>query len=279
MKQATLCVLLLFTTCYLGYSQGKLEKAEESLTKKEENRRNTSRSRSRDSFNSSDSEDSYLSDEFFGIFIELFLGITYYTTFESYWERDHRASYASITKYPYYNSKKGNYAYDWGDDTTVFGTTISNRFIVENQKLYGNHLNIDMRFLKRVGLEADYLQLWEDNTNFGDNSLAIFTAMAKYHRVRTERFDAWWGLGATYVDGEVKELGFTYGLGAELFFARPLSLEASFNQAFINGETVNTFNALLNYHYKRLTFSGGYEHLKIGDPDFSMFSVGVGVSF
>ncbi len=58
--------------------------------------------------------------------------------------------------------------------------------------------------------------------------------MAKYNRVRTERFNAWWGLGTAYVDGDVNELGFTYGLGAELFFIKPLSVESNFNQTLIN---------------------------------------------
>jgi len=47
----------------------------------------------------------------------------------------------------------------------------------------------------------------------------------------------------------------------------------------INNETVNKFNALLNYHKKRYKFSGGYEHLKIGSQDFSTITLGVGLSF
>ncbi len=275
MKPITLLLLAYFMVSNHGFSQGKLEKAEKSLSKKEESNRsyNNSRSRSRASNNY---DDTYL---FGDLLIEIGAIITYGIIFEAPGEAEYAASTASITKYPYLHSKKGNYSYDWGEDAALFRTTLSTRTVVENAKLYGNHLNADFRFFKRIGFEADYLQLWEDNTFFGDNSLAVYTFLAKYHRIRTERFDMYWGLGATYVDGEVDELGFTYGLGAELFFAKPLSLEANFNQAFINDTTVNKFNTLLNYHYKRYTFSGGYEHLKLGSVDFSTFSAGVGVSF
>ncbi|WP_299218819.1 hypothetical protein [uncultured Aquimarina sp.] len=270
-----LFILFLSFFTYQGNSQGKLEKAEKSLSKKE----GGSSSQSRYNNSSSDSENSFVADTFGELFVSIFWGITYGLVFETPIEKEHLANDASITKYPYYNKTKGNYSYEWGDDTEVFRTTISNRFIAENGKLYGNHLNGEIWFLKRISLEGDYLQLWEENTNFGDNSLAMYTALAKYHRVRTERFNAWWGIGAAYVDGEVDELGFTYGLGAELFFAKPLSVEAVFNQTFINNRTVNKFTGSLNYHVDRYKISGGYEHLKIGNQDFSMFSIGVGISF
>ncbi len=280
MYRIALILMLLLVAPHTNYSQDKLEKAEESLAKKENhNTRSRSGSRSYSSNSSYDQSDSFFAEEFAWLFAEICLYATYYTIIETPIEREYRGSTAAITKHPYLDSLKGNYSYEWGENTTVFRTTISSRFIAENNKLYGNHLNADMRFLGRIGLEADYLQLWEENTNFGNNSLAIFTAMAKYHRVRTERFNAWWGLGATYVGGEVEELGFAYGLGAELFFAKPFSLETNFYGSFINQKSVNKFTALLNYHYDRFKFSGGYEHLKIGSPDFSTFSVGVGVSF
>ena len=56
-----------------------------------------------------------------------------------------------------------------------------------------------------MSLETDYLQLWEENNNFGNNSLAFYTTLIKYNRVRTEKFNAWWGLGATYVDGNIDD--------------------------------------------------------------------------
>ncbi|MBQ4819714.1 hypothetical protein [Aquimarina sp. MMG016] len=278
MKRTTFILSLFLIISYQGFSQGKLQKAEKSLSKSSShNSRNNSRSESRNSGYSSDN-DNYLLTELAVVFGEIILYATYYGLIETPAEYDRRASNAFITKHPYHSSKKGNYSYEWGDDTEIFRTTLTNRVIIENNQLYGNHLNADFRFLKRVGVEADYLQLWEDKTFFGANSLALFTVLAKYHRIRTERFNAYWGLGATYVAGEVEEFGFTYGIGAELFFAKPLSLEANFNQAFINSSSVDKVNVLLNYHMDRFKVSGGYEHLKIGSVDFSTFSAGIGIS-
>ena len=86
-------------------------------------------------------------------------------------------------------------------------------------------------------------------------------------------------LGAAYINGDVNKLGFTYGLGAELFFIKPFSIESNFNQTLINNNSVNMFNTLLNYHKKEYKFTLGYEHLKIGSVEFSTFTTGVGISF
>lgn len=275
--------LFLFTFFFLGtiqnYSQGKIDKAEKSLSQKQEQNRTSSRSRSNNDDDDQYYGDSFLADSFGFILVDIFSYSSYYALVETPIEREYAGSRASITKYPYLYDQKGNYSYEQDDTTTLFRTTFSSRFVAENNKLYGNHLNLNMRFLHRFGLEVDYLQLWEENSNFGTNTLAMYTALAKYHRVRTERFDAWWGLGATYVDGEVDEWGFTYGIGAEWFFAKPFSLETNFNQTFINDNTVNKFNAFVNYHVNRYKFSAGYEHLKIGSADFSLFTAGVSISF
>jgi len=285
MKKVLIIIIVFFWVCPNIEAQGKLEKAEESLSKKEKRSYNSgtrSRSRDRHSYHDNNDGDYYFDSlgEAIALFmVEIGLYASYYTMIESPEELNHAGSKAAITKHPYANSNKGNYSYVHDEDTRLFRTTISNRFISESSKLYGNHINIDTKFLGRIGFEADYLQLWEENTNFGSNTLAIFTAMAKYHRVRTERFNAWWGLGALYVDGTVDEWGFSYGLGGEWFFAKPLSLETNFYGSSINQGSVNKFTASLHHHYKNYRFTGGYQHLKIGSLDISSFSAGVGISF
>ncbi|WP_299435030.1 hypothetical protein [uncultured Aquimarina sp.] len=274
MKRTVFVVLLFLIISSAGFSQGKLEKAEKGLSKN--NNYSSSRSSSRSARNSSFDNDPLWGDLAM-VFIEIGLYATYYGLIESPEEQGRSASKAFITKYPYYNSNKGNYAYEWGGDTNHSRITLTNRFIAENKELYGNHVNADFRFFKRVSIEADYLQLWENNTFFGDNSLATFTFLAKYHRVRTEKFNAYWGMGATYIAGDVDELGFTYGIGAEYFFAKPMSLELNYNQTLINTRSSDKLNVLLNYHVNRLKINGGYEYLRIGGVSFSTFSVGIGV--
>ncbi|MBQ4801834.1 hypothetical protein J8L88_03145 [Aquimarina sp. MMG015] len=274
MKRTLFFSLLCIIISFHSFGQGKLEKAEKGLTKSSNYYSSSSRSRTS---SSSSYEDNSLWGGLAMVFIEMGLYATYYGLIESPTEKEHLASNAFITKYPYHSSNRGNYAYNWDGDTNLSRITLTNRFVAENNELYGNHINADFRFLKRVSIEADYLQLWENNTFFGDNSLATFTFLAKYHRVRTEKFNAYWGMGATYIAGDVKELGFTYAIGAEYFFAKPLSIELNYNQSLINTRSSDKFNALLNYHINQFKFNGGYEYLRIGGIGFSTFSVGLGV--
>jgi len=278
MKNSILYFIFIFFIGVSSYGQSKIGRAEESLKDKEETTK-SSKTKYSSSGGGNDSNDNILTELVGGLFIQIFAYTAYGVAFESPFEVKHQASNAYLSKYPYFNSKNGNYTYEWNKDTPIFRTLVSARYIIENSRLKGSQLNMDMRFLKRLGLELNYLQLWENNPNFGKDNLAIYTTLAKYHRVRTKKFNAWWGLGASYVDGAVNEFGFTYGLGTELFFAKPLSLETNFNQTFINSKTVNKFNGLINYHINNYKLIMGYEHLKIGSQNFSTATIGVGAFF
>jgi hypothetical protein len=277
MKNSILYFSLIFFIGIAGFGQSKIERAEESIKEKGETKISSTKNSNSD--NNSDPDGNFLTDAIGGLFVQMLAYTVYGIAIESPFEVDHQASSAQINKYPYQNLNEGNYTYEWNEYTPVFRTSLSARYISENKRLKGSHLNIDMRFLKRFGLEFDYLQLWENNPNFGSDNLAIYTALAKYHRVRTEKFDAWWGLGTSYIDGAVNQFGFTYCLGGELFFAKPLSLEVNFNQSFINKETVNQFNSLLNYHFNQCKIIVGYEHLRIGTQNFSTATLGMGTFF
>ncbi len=276
MKNTILYFIFIFFIGISSYGQSKIGRAEESLKEKDETTKNSETSYSNGGSNN-DSDDDIVTELVGGLFIQIFAYTVYGVAFETPFEINNQASNAYLSKYPYFNSKKGNFTYEWNKNTPIFRTSFSARYIMENSRLRGSHLNMDMQFLKRLGFEINYLQLWENNPNFGKDNLAIYSALAKYHRVRTEKFNAWWGLGASYVNGAVNEFGFTYGLGAELFFAKPLSLETNFNQTFINSETFNKFNGLLNYHFNKYKLILGYEHLKIGSENFSTATLGVSV--
>ncbi len=278
--------LLLITTCVfisnLCISQSKLERAKESL-KKQENSINASTKNIGNNKNDEEEEKSLAKQLFAETFGRLLVNIFAYTAYgilvEAPFEKDSPNSRAILTKQPYLNPSSGNYTYEWGNNSTIGRTAISSRYIFENSNLSGNHLNIDMRFYNRLAVEIDYLQLWENNPNFGYNTLAIYTGLVKYHRIRTKRFDGWWGIGASYVDGSVDDFGFSFGLGTEIFIGNPISLESNFNHTLINNSTLGKFNALINYYVKHYKFNGGYEYLKIGNQSFSTVSVGLGINF
>lgn len=276
MTKKLLVSILFMSISYLGLSQSKIEKAEESLKKQKSSIKT-------DSISINENNDSLgetLVKETVGrLFVNIFAYTAYGLLVETPFEKDSPSSNAILTKHPYFNSNNGNYGYDWDDNSAVGRTTISSRYIFENSRINGNHFNVGMRFYNKIALELDYLQLWENNHNFGHHTLAIYTALAKYHRVRTKKVDAWWGAGATYVDGNVDNFGFTIGLGTQVFLEKPISLESNFNHTLINNSSLSKFNGLINYYMKQYKINAGYEYLDIGNQSFSTFSLGLGVSF
>ena len=278
MKKCVFLILLTLLICTKTHSQSKIKKAETSLQKKETVSKSINSNHSNRESNNK-SRGSFVSDVIGGLFIDIFAFSVYSIAIESPFESGNPASYAYLSKYPYNHSKKGSFTYDWDSSLPLFRNSLTARYISENTRLKGAQVNLDIQFLKRLGLEANYLQLWENNPNFGYDNLAMYSLLAKYHRIRTEKLSAFWGIGTTYIDGHVERFGFTYGLGAELFFAKPLSLEANFNQTLMNNQTVNKFNTMLNYHIKQYTVIGGYEHLRIGNQNFSTVTLGLGVFF
>jgi len=285
MKQTLILILIIFT-CKTGFSQSKIGKAEKSIKKEKNSSRSSTNSNAarnkNHNYNNDDDDDAVdtllLIDSFVGISKIIFNSV-YGILIEMPFERRNPDRKAILNKHPYLNSSNGNYSFNWNDNSTVGKTTISSKYIFENTTLDGLHVNADIRFYNKMAIEVDYLQLWENNVNFGNDALAIYNFIVKHHRIRSEKFDAWWGIGASYVDGAVNELGFTYSLGAELFMVKPVSLESNFNQTFINANSIKKFNASLNYYRKQFKFSGGYEHLKIGTQSFSMPSIGLGITF
>lgn len=257
-------------SCLTGLSQTKINRAENSL-------KNQPDQGSAVSSSESDDDDSSSDTGFFGaLFADIFIQGVSFLTYEMFIGSPYEFPNNYVTKYPFYQSGMGNYNASLDDNFSSFRTDFSGRYIFENNSLRGMNLDVNFRFLRRLGVDVAYYQLWENNPNFGNDALAMYDFLAKYYRIRAEKFDLWWGLGTTYVAGEVHQFGFTYGLGMAWFFARPLSLEANFNQSFFNTETVNKLNLLLNYHQKNFKFIGGYEHLKIGSQDVSTISVGLG---
>lgn len=266
MKKFIICFAVLCFAATSVHAQTKIERSESSL------KQSSDRSRS-------DRDDSDSDDWFFELFGEIFFYLTYYTFFEFPDEVEHPMSQAAITKYPYYASKKGNYNYELDDNFSVFRGEMVGRYVSESNDLKSLDFNLDLRFEKRLGIALGYRQLWEKNPEFGNDRLALYSILVNYHRIRSEQFDLWWGVGTTNVKGNVNKFGFTYAVGAEWFFAKPISMETNFNQTFINSQTVNKFDILLNYHFNRYKLTGGYDQLKIGDQNFRSLTLGVGVFF
>jgi len=118
-----------------------------------------------------------------------------------------------------------------------------------------------------------------EKTGVEKDDFSLYAAFLKYHRIRTQKFDAWFGLGIMHVGNDVDKSGFGIGVGAEWFIKKPISLKFSHKWTNINSQEVHKTKLLFKYHLKNYHISSGYEHFKIGVSKIDAFSIGVGASF
>ena len=282
LKKGLFFVLFCFTVLMHSFAQdGKLKEGKESLkTKKIKGNSNNRTSES--SNNRINRRNGRFNSNIENPFVSLFWSITVHTFYgvfiEFPFERNHKMYNAEISNYSYKESNYGNFIYS---DFTNYNRTrfdFSNTFVIENKSLYGNNFGVNFRFLKRFALDVTYLHLFE-NVNDRYDYFALYSGFLKYYRIRTQRFDAWFGLGAMHVGNDVKRTGFGKGLGVQWFIKKPVSLSFSHKWTNINQQGVHKTKLLVNYHNRNYQISSGYEHFRIGIAKINAFSVGVGASF
>jgi hypothetical protein len=256
---------------------GKLDKGKESL--KTTNTSSISgKTTSKASNNRRNTRNNDLENPFARIIWSIAAYTFYGVVIESPFEIDSKMHDAEIAHYPYELAYQGNFIYTDSTNYNITRVDVLNTFVIENKNLYGNNLDVNFRFLKRFALGVDYLYLTEKVEDNRD-SFALYSALLKYHRIRTQRFDAWFGLGIMYVGSNVDKSGFGMGVGAQWFVKKPISLNFSHKWTNINQQEVHKTKLLLNYHIKNYQISSGYEHFKIGVSKIGAFSLGVGASF
>ncbi|WP_299668570.1 hypothetical protein [uncultured Polaribacter sp.] len=279
MKKNVLFLTLLFALfCFNGFSQeGKLKNAKESLKSE-----NTSGNNGTKSAKKSNSSSVNTDDNFENPFARILWGIAAYTVygavFESPWEKKGRMHSAEISNYPYKERNYGNFIYTDSTNYNIARFDVYNHFFVESSNLYGNDIGVDFRFLKRFAVDVNYTTFLE-KVNGDNDSFHMFSALLKYHRIRIQRFDAWFGLGFRSVFNDVNETRFLLGFGGELFVAKPISLTASHKWSTINEQSVRNTKLLLKYHINNYRIITGYEQYTLGVSKISAFSFGVEASF
>jgi hypothetical protein len=157
---------------------------------------------------------------------------------------------------------------------------IQNNLLLSATDIQGNHLKVKFRPSKYFYLQGDYNQLIEFNaTDNGNSYLSLFSLNFGYDRLRFEKVNLGWTIGANYVANDVNKFGFTYGLNTDLFPIRNLSLSASARWGKINNVPVNIFEIKARYHQKRYFYSIGYENIKIGSPEYDFGTIEFGIHF
>jgi hypothetical protein len=257
-----------------SFSQGKIDKSKEEI-KKGNKRESYQKGQSGQYSNST--EDRSFGNIIFEGFVTGLAYVTYYSVIGSYKLEDHLHS--SITKYPYYNHYSGNYeSTDSVSSSKIhFRFDIDNEFLYSNKDLIGNHFKCNIRPFQYFYLQGQYHQLTEHTTNNKYANLSLFNVYLCYDRLRFEKFNAGWKLGMCYIANNVNAGGFSFGLDAEAFLIKPVSLYVSKQWGGINHVAVNQFETGGKFHLKRYTINLGYEHLKIGSPLYDYISLGAGI--
>lgn len=281
MRKLSLLLVILISCSTFG--QNKLDKSKNELnsgSSKKNQSSSYSSSSSGSSKSKSSSGDNIIGKAIADIFIYTTFGVFKYGVIGDYKNEDHL--YSNLTPYPFYNGKSGNFE---NMDTISISKNkarldLENSFVYSDNNLFGNHFKAKIRPFQYFYFQTDFHQLFEfneiDNTN---NRLSLFQFNLNYDRIRFEKFNFGWNLGATYVGNEVKKAGFAYGLNAEYFMGNHISFLGSAKWSRINSLPVNAFELQSKFHRKNYFFSLGFEHLKIATPTYNFVALGGGIYF
>ena len=269
--------LLLFSSSSNCFSQGKIDKSKADLKKGSRSSDRTSNKSS--SFSSGRSDDSF---EFFifRMFAQAFVFVTYNTLIGNYEKEGHLHN--DLTDSPFCDQFSGNYL-DPGSDPSLsknFRIDLDNKLLYYNDKLFGNHLKAKIRPIKYFYFQTEFVQLLElDEENRHYSNISLFDLNFCYDRIRLERFNFGWVLGVKYIGNDIKKAGLNYGLNMDIFISHNISFCSSMKWSLINNVAVNEFEIEGKFHRKNHFFSIGYEHFKIGTPNYDLVSLGGGIYF
>jgi hypothetical protein len=87
-------------------------------------------------------------------------------------------------------------------------------------------LGVDFRFLKRFALDINYTTFAE-KINGNRDAFKKLSNLLKYHRIRTQRLDAWFESGFRRIFNGVNKTRFLIGFCGEIFTAKYMSLVTS----------------------------------------------------
>lgn len=276
-KVSTAILLIICCLCSVCFSQKRIEKSKKEL-KESSNSNNNSNTSSSTRSNSRSSSSSFGENFMFDVFVYATYGIVKYGFIGDYKNEDHL--YNNLSYYPFKDGSYGNFNSNDSISRSKMRLDVENSFIYNSNTLFGNHLKVKIRPFQYFYLQTDYHQLFEfDRINNKNYDLSIFQFNLCYDRIRMDKFNFGWNLGATYIGNDVKKAGFAYGLNADYFLNRNISFSGSAKWSTINSQPVNTFELQGKFHKKNFIISFGLEHLKIATPTYNFVTLGGGIYF
>lgn len=268
MRRLVLSILLLFPV--ILFSQGKLNKAKENLSKNN-SKSNTSSSITENNLKNRIRHRNRNNNGFILAIFEDFAFYTFYGALIG------NSEYRTFTPYPYFNNSKGEYLkIDTIYSKKKLFNLSANRLF--NSSVNSIEINANYRVLPILGVEVSYLN-FSESTLSGQNQLGISSFMLKYYRVREQSVSIWWGMGASYVGNGVNSWGFAYTVGTEIFPVKPISFFTSFKKSFINYSNINEFKVHLKYHIEKIAVFTGYQANNLGGENVNGLVFGAEYTF
>jgi len=265
-----------------GFAQGRLNQAKEELNKEKEEKPATTTQQSNTEPNSQQEEEDGSRSNFVNAILLPFYVIKYskLALFGKYKEEIHLHN--NLSYFPYFDGESGNYLIEKPDVSyePKLGRIDLSDNILFSDAIYGNHLKVKLRPSKYFYFQVDYFMLLEKKQNDkGFDNLDFYNFNFCYDRLRFNKFNLGWTMGANYVASGVGKGGFTYGLNMEVFLKPKISLSASFKGSKINESELNELEIKSKFHVRRFHFSPGYEMIQIGTNYFHFLALGVGAYF
>lgn len=180
-----------------------------------------------------------------------------------------------FTSHPYSQENNGEYSQDnYDPNSKKSQITISNILSIHDENLFANKTDINYRFLPILGVQASYLQFYEDDP-FDD--LNMTSALLNFYRIREDYVTGYWGIGVTHVGSDVQLTGFAYNVGLDAFWGKQISTEMYWKQSYLNKTPLNELKFMLNYHINRTVLSAGLVNHNLAGSNFAMLGAGLKV--
>jgi hypothetical protein len=281
MKKTLLsCLLAMALLPVRMNAQEKIDKSKRALTESEGVKSSNSTSSSSSSSDDDTSFGESLAGEVIFVLFQYTLGAAWLGAVGSYENEDHLSN--DLTRYPYHDPGSGNYYNPEFEEESVyvFRVDVKDKFLYSSNDLLGNHLEAKIRPFQYFYLKADYYQIYEFQKLAGtSDNLSLFYFNFAYDRLRFNRFNLGWTLGASYVGSGVNKAGFSYGLNAEYFLKKNISFLAGAKWSHINAQPVHAYEFESRWHRRNFYVTAGFEHLKIASPNYNFITLGAGIYF
>jgi len=181
---------------------------------------------------------------------------------------------------PYENNHYGEYT-GLNDNDDAYHVNLlqtSINYSSGKYRINGLHAALEYRFSDLIGVTAKHSHFYERNFGKTEN-LDLSGLTFNYYRIREKLITAWWSLGVSHVANNVNSVGFRYGLGTRIFVKKPISVLLSWQQDFVNSETINESKINVDYHLKKLNIFVGYNHYNLATVRTPSMTIGLRYKF